>query len=790
MNPAVRRSRDPVRHGAHLRSNTETARPQAEGADADVDVERWPSGKTLVGVLACYAACVVAASYPLIRTLGSTLPDTVFDPLQHLWIMRWYRACALEGRWPTFCPEIQYPVGAPLGNFSPLYLQSALFIPLSILVHNDVFAYNILWMAGFVFTGIGTFALIWQVLRSRACALFGGMLAMLSGPMVLHAKGHLELLYVGCFPLFLAAWMRFVDRPGRRRLAWAVGLFVLVGLCASYFLVFATVPAALYVLYQVLAAIRRRDGGWIKSRAGWLGGFAALALPAVAALFAPLLWSMARGYCLPRPGNEFEFNGAPLWTYVAPTKMHRLSTLLPFDAYKAAGIRELYFERGSYMGIVTLALVFYAAANVVRFPRARFWWITVLTLILLACGGHWRVGSHWVPLPGLWLRRFVLPFQMIRVPARFNLFIAVVLALLAAAGLRHLLARLGRRGWALAAYVGLFLAAMLDLAPMALARPTLPPVPAFYARLLQKNPQAAFLEIPQYQDGSSLDSYCGFFQSSHRGHTSAGYSGQSNAVFDDLLVWNSPFAADRLADPEYLRCPEDFLNPQRPGLHWLRPDVVRTLGEDAVHFREYAWLYTAVHGFDYIILHDLYQWNSAPVQSPSNGRLRELLRGAKLDIEDPGATVYECRLLQRPKCPVLLTTRGWRASARKGEPPRVAEKVAWLAVFTPEAARPYRLIVEAKALRKTRTVRLRSEGLEIARWSIPADHLETFQSPAFQLPSGIRVLELVSDAQESPWNRREAASDRDKAPYSLRVASIALESVSEIGESPIRHGQE
>jgi hypothetical protein len=284
MNPIARRSVVSVRRGALVRIDTETAvHAQADG----VALEQRLGWKALVCVLAFYAACVVTASYPLIRTLGSTLPDTDFDPLQHLWIMRWYRVCTLEWRWPAFCPDVQYPVGAPLGNFSPLYLQSVLFIPLSILVRNDVLAYNTLWMAGFVFTGMGTFALIWQVLRSRWCALFGGVLAMLSGPMVLHAKGHLELLYVGCFPLFLAAWMRFVDEPSRRRLAWAVGLYVLVGLCSSYVLVLATVPAALYVLHPGLAGIRRCDGDGIKCRAGWLAGFIALALPAVAVLLAP-----------------------------------------------------------------------------------------------------------------------------------------------------------------------------------------------------------------------------------------------------------------------------------------------------------------------------------------------------------------------------------------------------------------------------------------------------------------------------------------------------------------------
>jgi hypothetical protein len=73
--------------------------------------ERWPGSTVIAGVLALFAACMTAVSYPLI--------------------------------W------------------------------------NDVPAWNILWVVGIVFTGTSTFALIWQVLRSRWSAVFGGTLEML-----------------------------------------------------------------------------------------------------------------------------------------------------------------------------------------------------------------------------------------------------------------------------------------------------------------------------------------------------------------------------------------------------------------------------------------------------------------------------------------------------------------------------------------------------------------------------------------------------------------------------------
>ena len=48
--------------------------------------------------------------------------------------------------------------------------------------------------------------LAWHVVRDRACAAMAGLLAILSGPVMLHAHAHLELIYVGSFPVFLLAW--------------------------------------------------------------------------------------------------------------------------------------------------------------------------------------------------------------------------------------------------------------------------------------------------------------------------------------------------------------------------------------------------------------------------------------------------------------------------------------------------------------------------------------------------------------------------------------------------------
>ncbi|MBX6313101.1 MAG: hypothetical protein IRY99_09345, partial [Isosphaeraceae bacterium] len=651
---------------------------------------------TPIAVALFYAACVAAATWPQVVTFGSTLPSLT-DPLQHLWIMRWYKTCLLEGRSPLLCPEIQYPVGAPLGNFSPLHLQALLYIPLSLVLANDVLCFNLIWLVGMVTTGLATFLLIWRLLRDRLAATFGGMTAMLSAPMMFHAQAHLELIFLGGFPLFLLVWIDFIDQPTRKRLALAVGAYGLVALCAAYYVVFAVVPAALYFIWQAVAAGREGIIGWARERARWLLAFAALATPLLALIFANQIWSMAQGYALPRPMSEFIYFRSPWWSYLAPTTFHRLGRLLPFNPYAAFGF-ETIGERASYLGVVTVALLLYSLLGRVRFPRGRFWWALLVVLVVLSLGAYAEVGGCRIDLPALWLKKTLVLFALIRVPARFNLFAAVVAAVVAAAGLKHLLARLPGRGgrWVVAG--ALILMALLDLSfPASLW--SLPPMPACYQVIRARQPSAKILEIPQAPStGSFLSAVGGYWASHHRLPTNVGYSGNGNVVYDDLVTWSSPFLARNLAAPGYLSRTEE-----------TQIDIACE-----VDFDDYIWLYLTTLGIDYLIIH---QWPGALPDLPGPVDLAPLkarLERAKV-YEDAATAVYERARLIPPRKPVVLVGRGWHPCADSSLI-RVSERSSQILAYNPDPDRPLRFALRAKGFRGPHTVRLRDGRTELARW--------------------------------------------------------------------------
>ena len=243
-----------------------------------------PGPATYLVLMAGYTLVWAAATYPVCRNLATCLPSLA-DPIQHLWVMRWYRTCLLEGRWPFFCSDIQYPVGAQFGSFSPLHLQGLLYCLISSVSKNDILTYNLIWALGYVGHGLGTFALVWHLLRDRLCAAVAGLIAMLSGAAMIHGFGHVDIIYLGGIPLFYLAWIKFVDAPSRRTLLYAVLAYLLLGLCDAYYVHLAIIPALLYAAFSFAHSGQGNYKAWLANRLAWLSAFAALVLPSILLIY-------------------------------------------------------------------------------------------------------------------------------------------------------------------------------------------------------------------------------------------------------------------------------------------------------------------------------------------------------------------------------------------------------------------------------------------------------------------------------------------------------------------------
>ncbi len=703
-------------------------------------------------VAASYLAIAAVATYPVVLTVTSALPGELTDPLEHLWLMRWAKRCLMEGRTPFYCLDLQSPTGVPLGDFPPMHLQTLLYLVMELFTSSDILRFNILWFLGFTTTGLASFALARWVVGRDGPAWLAGLGVMLCGPMMMHAHGHLETMQLGPVPLFLIGWIRFVDRPGLVRLGMASALYLLMVAAAPYFTVLAIFPAVWFVVWAFGSAGSGLRRGWLAGRWGWLVGFAAAVLPGLALLFSSQIWAAAHGFAMERPRAEFDRLGAPPWSYLAPTAEHMLGSLNPGDLYTKMGYAARRSECASYLGVVTLGLLAYAAVRRVRFARAGFWWTCLGLMVVLSWGARLEVGSSGVSLPAGWIYRVFPPFHLIRVPARFNLFAAVAACVPAAAGLRDLLDRLPGRKWRTILIGALTLLTVADLAMVPFPTSVVPPIPPSYQQITRSNPSASLVDAPMFpaDKGQVFSSLWGYWQASHGARTTAGYPGLTNTWFDAEIVAYSPWRAEVLADP----------SGEGPS---LTPGVAP---------RDAAWLFLSEHGFDYVV-HHRGPWIDAKYEAGGERMMRELAEARV--AEDPDAVVFDRARLAPPARLAWLPAAGWRRTQGNPGLPFAAKARASVVLFNPDPRRGVVLrLIQASAFAHSRVVKLVDGKEEITRWGIETGPPRDFVSPPIPLGEGLRRLRVVSDGDDRPVRSADRI-DEPRAPYSFRLQAIRLE---------------
>src|SRR5208283_5217435 len=125
------------------------------------------------------------------------------------------------------------------------------------------------------------------------------------------------MIYLGGFPLFLAAWIGFVDQPGRARLGAAVALYLFLVAGAAYYFVLGLVPPVAYVVWRLASA--KEHLHWLRARLPWFGAYALLLSVCLVPLFAAQIWGVVHGYAMTRSRLEFEHFAAPWCSDSVPT---------------------------------------------------------------------------------------------------------------------------------------------------------------------------------------------------------------------------------------------------------------------------------------------------------------------------------------------------------------------------------------------------------------------------------------------------------------------------------------
>ncbi|HUW10268.1 MAG TPA: interleukin-like EMT inducer domain-containing protein, partial [Anaerolineae bacterium] len=326
-------------------------------------------------------------------------------------------------------------------------------------------ASNALLMLSFVLSGYGAYLLAAYLLsdklpaartgpvaaRGRIAGLCRWLPAFFAGIVYAYSSSKLFYASLGQFNIASSQWIPFcvlyVLRAGRDRSIRSSLLAALFLLLQAYAeLTFATFLAIFIVLYALYETVRRMlargptSVGMTLPIPLLLRNVVIIALVAAAGI-APILANMvpdmlAEGDFFASGGGFADVFSTDLASFLVPTQLHPLlGGLVAAAPYPHDKGQHLY------LGLSVLALGLWGLWRGRRSPAVRFWGLAALVFFSLTLGPTVRVDGQDSGIPGPFALIAQLPFlKGNRYPSRYSVMLVLSCGLLAAVGLRHLLA--------------------------------------------------------------------------------------------------------------------------------------------------------------------------------------------------------------------------------------------------------------------------------------------------------------------------------------------------------------
>jgi uncharacterized membrane-anchored protein YitT (DUF2179 family) len=377
-----------------------------------------PRRLRLLPTLLLYVGLTAAVTWPQVLQVSSHVAD-VGDPLLNTWALAWVAHQMPFAPAHLFDANIFHPERRTLAYSETLIAPALLGAPLLWLGAGPVQVYNLLFLAGFAFSGLTMAWLVFELTGRTSAALVGGAIFAFL-PWRFDHYSHFQLLQTQWMPLALLGLHRTLTR-GRLSdgvlMGASVGLQALTSMYNAVFLGLFLVPVAL-VLLRVRQVTRRT----VAAIAASLVIASLLAAPAVIAHL------KAREVVGERSRGEAEANSA-VWSNflssVPNSKLHG-GWSQPFGDH----------ERRLFPGFVALLLALVAAWPPVS--RARLAYVVGgLAAADLALGFN-----GWLyPL----VYDQVVALRGLRVPARMGLLVGAAVAVLAGFAVARLVERMSVR---------------------------------------------------------------------------------------------------------------------------------------------------------------------------------------------------------------------------------------------------------------------------------------------------------------------------------------------------------
>jgi hypothetical protein len=394
---------------------------------------------------------VVAFSLCLLLGFAFTLPGSLSpsssllgypgDNFQHAWFLWHFARAVCHAHNPFYTNLLFYPGRVTLAWSTTDPLAGLIALPLSLSAGPAV-TYNLSLILQLALAAFFGRLLCLRISRNEPAALIGGVVFGFSPFLLAHALGHLSLVTAFPIPLFVLA----LDRVFRGNPSWKrgipLGLALLLAALAHYNYAVVCALFAFFWLIIEFALNFASEGFHLLARV-----WKPLAVGAATFLagFSPLLWIMLGDWAsvpASRGPVHLDTFSADVLGFVVPSWNHVF--LGHFVSHLNPNLFAAGFEGTVYVGPIVLALAVVGLWKG-RLPNSR--WATRAALLaaifyLLSLGPNLRILGHPINVPGPAALFYLLPFaRFMSAPARFDVAVALCMAILCSLGVKSLLER-------------------------------------------------------------------------------------------------------------------------------------------------------------------------------------------------------------------------------------------------------------------------------------------------------------------------------------------------------------
>jgi hypothetical protein len=192
----------------------------------------------------------VIHTWPLATNPGVLSRNDNGDAQLNEWIIAWVAHQLPRHPTQLFQGNIFYPAKDTLAFSEPLIVPALLAAPALWLGASPVLSHNLLLLAGFVLTGLATYAVAFAWSRDPFAALVAGSLFAFN-PHTLTRLAHVQAIHAYGLPLALLFTDRLITRPSRTSALGLAACMALMAYTSGYLVVFGVIMIGVALLARV-----------------------------------------------------------------------------------------------------------------------------------------------------------------------------------------------------------------------------------------------------------------------------------------------------------------------------------------------------------------------------------------------------------------------------------------------------------------------------------------------------------------------------------------------------------